>query len=140
MQRERARHLVTLALAAALVSGCGSGLLMVTPGPFKAAYAESLAADYLNRTYGTAGEKSRTLEGSVSELSTRGGILADLPSHHQHLIFIERKGSFSSSDRKPSPSGGELQDEIFPYAGVVYNSASGELVSKALYSETYRPQ
>lgn len=141
MRRERVQYLLTLALASALVSGCGAGWLMVTPGPFKAAYAESCAVDYLNKAYGTAGEKSRTLEGSASELSTRGGVLETLSSHHQHLIFVERKGSFTSSGQKPNlVAGAPQQEEIYPYAAVVYDAASGALVSRTLYAEMYRPQ
>lgn len=113
---------------------------MVTPDPFKAAYAESCAVDYLNKVYGTAGEKSRTLEGSASELSARGGVLDALPSHHQYLIFVERKGSFTSSDPKPNVVAGTLQEEIYPYVAIVYDAASGALVSRSLYAEMYRPQ
>lgn len=142
MNIRRTLPIASLVFASFLSSACGAGFLRVMPGPLKAPYAESLAADYMTKNYGAAGDKSRTITGKVGELHARGGILSGLPENNADLIFVERKGSFTkASARKPQPNPSEEQrDEVFPYAGLVYNAATGELVTESLYAEAYRPQ
>lgn len=95
---------------------------------------EAKVGPYLARLHGMTGEKVRSFSIKAGDLRNRGELLADIDDRHPDLIVVEHKGNFTSHMK------GEQRGETFPYAMLVVDSRTGELVSRILYAERYRPQ
>ena len=159
---KRTLAILTTALAASLMIGCSttspiqnktSSTLPLDPvspnasqprtiqalaQPLTVHDVEAKAGPFLAKLCGMAGTEVRGFAAKRDAVVAMSPMLSGIGAMHKNLIVVEYKGSFTLSPFAGVKPG--IKGETYPYAMLVVDAQTGQLVSRLLYAERYRPQ
>lgn len=99
---------------------------------------EPKAAKYLRQRCGMSGEKVRGVKLKIAELRKMGALYSNIDSNSEDVILIEYKGSFKSEHSVHKKGDNTPANETkYPYASLVIDANTGELLTRSLYDDRF---
>ncbi len=127
------------------IAGAPAGELPVSPQvypkretlraqPLSVDEAKTQAKALLAQKFGNPGTFERSIASSAQDLARRSDLYTGLAASGLSLILVEHRGAF----RPVVGKGG--QGEVHPFAAVVFDAQTGEMISESTYVEKFRPR